>query len=269
MSSFIAIIEVEHADGEYHPPIVAMTPRVGRTPLDDIAERLDDSALKQLSEAGSPRPTKVTMLLEQHRCDLEVDVDECLGEVISEAATIVELSAQDLLKGHEIIPDEGNNRGEQISDVPDIADINRGLSKQEVCSRFGFDPESIGLRHRDWFVEESGKLWVRARDGGCNRLDTAALKRPNFCDLYECDFDVTFCYYVYDPLPHELNIYEGELTIKGPGAGRFALRVGMEFALVEDLIRRSVQLGQVELDRPVRITIEQPEEVGEHEADDE
>jgi hypothetical protein len=59
------------------------------------------------------------------------------------------------------------------------------------------------------------------------------------------------------------HIYEGELTIKESGAGRFALRVGMESALVEDLIRRSVQLGQVELDRPVRITIERLEEAEE------
>lgn len=86
------------------------------------------------------------------------------------------------------------------------------MTKQEAIEKFGFDPESIGLRHRAWYIvekiedeEESGNaqigyLAVRARDGASNKVDAAACRYSNFVGTSENGFDSTYRYYFYSPL---------------------------------------------------------------------
>lgn len=78
---------------------------------------------------------------------------------------------------------------------------------------FGFDPATIGLRHRSWWIveepddddqevgAEKGWLCVRARDGASNPVDWSATKWPNFVDSREDGFDCTYRYYWFKPLP--------------------------------------------------------------------
>ena len=82
----------------------------------------------------------------------------------------------------------------------------------EVEAKYGFDPETIGLRHRGWFIveviedeenqagAEIGDLAVRTRDGGYNAPDPAAFRKANYRGT-ACDgFDMTYRYYYYKPL---------------------------------------------------------------------
>ena len=87
-----------------------------------------------------------------------------------------------------------------------------GPTKDDVIARFGFDPESVGIRHRGFWIvckiedEESeacaqiGDLCVKARDGGGNPPDCTASRFPNYRGT-SCDgFDCTYRYYFYAPL---------------------------------------------------------------------
>lgn len=86
---------------------------------------------------------------------------------------------------------------------------------EDVVKRFGFDPTSIGLRHRAWNVittpddydtevgAKEGWLCVRARDGASNPIDGEALKLPNFFYTEEDTFDRTYRYYWFKPLDKE------------------------------------------------------------------
>lgn len=81
----------------------------------------------------------------------------------------------------------------------------------DVVVRFGFEPETIGLRHRGWQVIAStdkeereagvqvGDLYVEARDGASNPIDTAAIRQPNFRATLCCDDD-TYRIYYFKPL---------------------------------------------------------------------
>ena len=84
--------------------------------------------------------------------------------------------------------------------------------KEEVIKQFGFDPETIGLRHRSWWIVEEpdedeevneikkGYLCVNARDGAENDEDESAYGYPNFVMTMEDSFDGTYRYYYYKPL---------------------------------------------------------------------
>lgn len=77
---------------------------------------------------------------------------------------------------------------------------------------FGFAPDSIGLRHRAWWIvtipdeddvevgAQPGWLCVRARDGASNPMDLNALRMPNCVDTREDAFDRTYRYYWFKPL---------------------------------------------------------------------
>ena len=85
-----------------------------------------------------------------------------------------------------------------------------------IINIFGFDPETIGLRHRSWWIlselseldEEDinagakiGYLIVKARDGSSNPIDVNALKLSNFHNTICDDIDSTYRYYYFKPLP--------------------------------------------------------------------
>lgn len=86
------------------------------------------------------------------------------------------------------------------------------MSKADAVRVFGFDPETIGLRHRAWWVLEEvdytdhmagakvGDLIVRARDGGGNEPDMSVGMHPNYRGTACDDFDVTYRYYYFAPL---------------------------------------------------------------------
>jgi len=89
------------------------------------------------------------------------------------------------------------------------------MDKAKIETRFGLDPESVGLRHRAYWIVETvdyeeaqagakvGDLCVKARDGGGNDPDLTAGSYPNFRGT-ACDgFDRTYRYYYYAPLGEE------------------------------------------------------------------
>ena len=92
-------------------------------------------------------------------------------------------------------------------------------------SLFGFHPTQIGLRHRAWWVVDapddddvavgagSGYLCVRARDGGSNDIDTEALRRENFHNTKEDDFDRTYRYYWFKPLAEKQDLTPALLAL--------------------------------------------------------
>ena len=85
----------------------------------------------------------------------------------------------------------------------------------KAIEAYGFNPESIGVRHRSWYVIDApdetdedagasaGDLCVEARDGGSNDIDTAASKYPNYIGSVQDWFDETYRYYYYRPLNNE------------------------------------------------------------------
>ncbi len=89
------------------------------------------------------------------------------------------------------------------------------MDKDEVIKKFGFDPESIGLRHRGWWIVwkldeseymadvETGWLAVKARDGASNPPDPDAFRKSNYKVTLEDDFDCTYRYYYFSPLEVE------------------------------------------------------------------
>ena len=86
------------------------------------------------------------------------------------------------------------------------------MTTEEAIQTFGFNPDTIGLRHRGWYIvkaigeeEENGGakigyLAVKTRDGGSNKLDASACWHPNFAGTSEDGFDCTYRYYYYSPL---------------------------------------------------------------------
>lgn len=78
--------------------------------------------------------------------------------------------------------------------------------------QFGFHPETIGLRHRYFNIivepdemdqqggAQAGDICVRARDGAANPMDFEAVRKPNFINTLEDDFDPTYRYYWFRPL---------------------------------------------------------------------
>ena len=87
------------------------------------------------------------------------------------------------------------------------------ITKEEAIARYGFNPESVGERHRGFWVvdvieeEESdggaqiGDLCVKARDGASNPPDCSAGSFGIFRGTSEDGFDSTYRYYFYAPLP--------------------------------------------------------------------
>lgn len=76
---------------------------------------------------------------------------------------------------------------------------NSQMSREEAAARYGFDPESIGLRHRGWWIE-GGRLIVEARDGASNPPDPDAFRQPNYYATAQDDFDPTYRYYEFTPI---------------------------------------------------------------------
>ena len=82
---------------------------------------------------------------------------------------------------------------------------------------YGFNPETVGIRHRGWWIVEQldedeidagakiGDLCVKSRDGGSNPPDMDAgakgLYRGTVCDA----FDYTYRYYYYAPIKEATN----------------------------------------------------------------
>lgn len=81
--------------------------------------------------------------------------------------------------------------------------------KQTVIDAFGFDPVTIGRRHRSWWIIEEpndddievgavkGDLCVRARDGASNPIDVKAIKTGDCIGTIEDSFDRTYRYYYF------------------------------------------------------------------------
>ena len=74
------------------------------------------------------------------------------------------------------------------------------IDKKEIIKKYGFDPDSIGVRPRGWDILEDGTLNICARDGGSNKIDVDAYKVGNCIGNHEDDFDCTYRYYQYRPL---------------------------------------------------------------------
>lgn len=89
------------------------------------------------------------------------------------------------------------------------------VSKEDAIKRFGFDPETIGRNHEEWWVVDVstqfslmagakiGDLGVRTTDG--NDSDEDAMKKPNFIGTAFRRFlrDRELLYYYFSPLPEE------------------------------------------------------------------
>lgn len=93
-----------------------------------------------------------------------------------------------------------------------MSDVKSEAETNDSAVTFGFDPTTIGLRHRSWWVivkpdeDDSdvgaviGDLCVRARDGGSNDIDAEAIRKPNYHATREDGFDCTYRYYWFKPL---------------------------------------------------------------------
>ena len=83
------------------------------------------------------------------------------------------------------------------------------MDDAEVIKKFGIDPNTIGNRHRSWWIidtvgdEETnggakiGDLCVKTRDGASNQIDPEAFKVGNCVGSSEDGFDCTYRYYYY------------------------------------------------------------------------
>lgn len=86
------------------------------------------------------------------------------------------------------------------------------MTKEEVFEKFGINPETIGRRHRGWWIVEEideeeeyagakiGDLCVKTRDGAYNPIDINAFKVGNCIGSQEDGFDNTYRYYYYRAL---------------------------------------------------------------------
>lgn len=91
------------------------------------------------------------------------------------------------------------------------------MTKEEAIEVFGFDPTTVGYRHRGWWVVEEvefeeecgnaqvGDLCVKARDGGSNPIDPNAFRVGNCVGSSTDGFDSTYRYYYYRPLSARSN----------------------------------------------------------------
>ena len=86
------------------------------------------------------------------------------------------------------------------------------MDEINYMERFGFNPESIGIRYRGhWVIVEpddddiqgnakAGDLCVKSRDGASNPICMDSLKKSNCVGTVEDGFDRTFRYYYFTPL---------------------------------------------------------------------
>ena len=85
------------------------------------------------------------------------------------------------------------------------------MSKEEAIETFGFDPETIGREHAEWWIVDKstqpslsagaqfGDLGVRTNDG--NVPDEKALAKPNFRGMFRRKFIFTGrIFYYFKPL---------------------------------------------------------------------
>lgn len=85
------------------------------------------------------------------------------------------------------------------------------MTKEEAIYKFSRDPETIGEKHRNWWIVEElkteeiaagasiGDLCVLTRDGDRNPIDTRALRLANFIGTSECTDDPNFRHYYFRP----------------------------------------------------------------------
>ncbi len=85
-------------------------------------------------------------------------------------------------------------------------------TREEAIEAFGFDPATVGCRHRGWWIVDEvgfeeecgnaqiGDLCVKARDGGSNPIDTNAFRVGKCVGSSTDGFDCTYRYYYYRPL---------------------------------------------------------------------
>lgn len=90
--------------------------------------------------------------------------------------------------------------------------MNSRPNIEAIQSEYGVNPESIGLRHRGWWIVDDvdieeeqagaqlGDLCVKARDGASNPLDTDALKAGRFVGTSQSAFDTTYRFYFFRKL---------------------------------------------------------------------
>lgn len=86
------------------------------------------------------------------------------------------------------------------------------MELDEAIAKFGFDPRTVGNRHRGWWIvaeidseEEQGNaqigdLCVKARDGASNPIDPDAFRVGKCVGSSQDGFDCTYRYYYYRPL---------------------------------------------------------------------
>lgn len=83
------------------------------------------------------------------------------------------------------------------------------MTREAVIEAFGVDPETVGNRHRCWWIlkeleaedqytgAEIGDLCVKTRDGASNPIDTSAFQKGRYVGSSEDGFDPTYRYYYY------------------------------------------------------------------------
>jgi len=84
------------------------------------------------------------------------------------------------------------------------------MNEEKIKEVFGLDPETIGLRYRNYQVLDSddpyeniakaGYLAICARDGASNEPDCTVGRYPNYVGTFCDDFDYTYRYYIFKPL---------------------------------------------------------------------
>lgn len=87
--------------------------------------------------------------------------------------------------------------------------VETNMDLEEIKTAFGFDPKSVGNRHRGfWIVDELdseerfagaqvGDLCIKSRDGASNPPDCKAGSFGKFVGTSEDRFDPTYRYYYY------------------------------------------------------------------------
>ena len=84
------------------------------------------------------------------------------------------------------------------------------MTREAVIEAFGVDPETVGNRHRCWWIVDRvveyeewcagakiGDLCVKTRDGASNPIDTSAFQKGRYVGSSEDGFDPTYRYYYY------------------------------------------------------------------------
>lgn len=89
------------------------------------------------------------------------------------------------------------------------------MTKEEVKEQFGFNPETIGIRYRGWWIVEQieteektldvqyGDLCIKSRDGAGNPIDLSAERYGHYLGSIEDGFDTTYRYYFYRKINNE------------------------------------------------------------------